>query len=140
MLRAYPRETVVAEKIEAMVSLEMANSRMKDFFDLLTIARKFPFNGVLLCEAIRATFNRRGTDIPREIPIALTTAFAQNESKHKQWIAFARRSGLEGSSLGLDDVVDELALFLAEPLTAASLNRDFEQHWQPGGPWRPEKK
>ncbi len=33
-IRAYPRETVVAEKFRAMVVLGIANSRMKDFFDL----------------------------------------------------------------------------------------------------------
>jgi predicted nucleotidyltransferase component of viral defense system len=64
-LRAYPRETVVAEKVEAMVKLGMTNSRMKDFFDVVVLSRMFDFDGALLTRAIRATFVRRGTSLPR---------------------------------------------------------------------------
>ena len=63
-LRAYPKETVVAEKLEAIVQLGLANTRMKDFYDLLVIARTFPFEGELLCDAIAKTFKRRGTELP----------------------------------------------------------------------------
>ena len=71
-LRVYPRETVVAEKLEAMVQLGLANSRMKDFFDLFLLAKLFEFEGQLLVQAISATFNRRGTLLPTRIPTALT--------------------------------------------------------------------
>ena len=74
-LRAYPRETVVAEKLEAMVQLGMANSRMKDFYDVAVLAREFDFDGDLLARAIRATFERRGTVLPTTTPVALTEAW-----------------------------------------------------------------
>src|SRR5260221_10916815 len=74
-LRAYPRETVVAEKLEAMVHLGLANSRMKDFYDLVILSRMFEFEGDLLARAIRATFDRRKTPVPSGLPIALTSAF-----------------------------------------------------------------
>lgn len=67
-LRAYPKETVIAEKFHAMVTLGMANSRMKDFFDLWILCRDFPFSGKALTQAIRATFQRRKTELPIEIP------------------------------------------------------------------------
>ena len=80
-LRAYPRETVVAEKIEAMVHLGMANSRMKDFYDVALLARRFDFDGELLTRAIRATFERRKTPLPSTTPVALTTAFTEDATK-----------------------------------------------------------
>jgi Nucleotidyl transferase AbiEii toxin, Type IV TA system len=71
-VRVYPRETVVAEKFEAMVQLGMANSRMKDFYDLWFLSRNFEFEGSTLSAAVRATFERRRTMIPEHSPIALT--------------------------------------------------------------------
>ena len=65
-LSAYPRETVVAEKLETAVSLGMQNSRMKDFYDLWTMAREFEFEGAVLSHAIRNTFDRRKTAIPAD--------------------------------------------------------------------------
>ena len=70
LLRAYPRETVAAEKLEAMVKLGLANSRMKDFYDQAILARLFPFDGAQLASAIRATFERRGTALLEGAPIA----------------------------------------------------------------------
>lgn len=75
-LRAYAPETVVAEKLEAMVQLGMANSRMKDFYDIAYMSQTFDFDGPRLAKAVRATFGRRGTAIPTGTPLALTTEFA----------------------------------------------------------------
>ncbi len=134
-LRAYPRETVVAEKLEAMVKLGLTNSRMKDFYDLAIMARTFPFTGPVLREAITATFTRRGTAIPAASPIALTEAFANDETKQKQWQAFRKRSGIAEKVGDLNGLVAELAAFLAQPLSAASAGREFPLSWQPGGSW-----
>lgn len=134
-LRAYPRETVVAEKLEAMVTLGLANSRMKDFYDLLVLARTFPFGGALLVTAITATFSRRQTALGAELPVSLSSAFAEHDSKQKQWAAFLRRSGLAGQSLPLGVVIAELARFLLPPLGAATRGEHFLPSWRPGGPW-----
>ena len=88
----YPRETVVAEKFQAMVMLGMANSRMKDFFDLWLLAATFEFAGEVLARAIQATFERRRTPLPETIPIALTADFHGDDSKQKQWRAFIRKA------------------------------------------------
>jgi Nucleotidyl transferase AbiEii toxin, Type IV TA system len=137
-LRAYPRETVVAEKPEAVVKLGMANSRMKDFFDLAVLARSFVFSGPLVRDAIAATFRRRGTTIPTELPIALTDAFAKDGAKRTQWKAFVNRSGLAARAGELEQVVIELAGFLAAPMMAAARGEGFRGQWQAGGPWQPE--
>src|SRR5205085_807412 len=132
-LRAYPREPVVAEKLEAMVKLGMANSRMKDFFDLAVLGRSFAFSGPLLRDAIAATFRRRGTSIPTELPIALTGSFAKDGAKLTQWRAFVGRNGLEERAGELGQVVTELAGFLAPPMVAAAKAEGFECRWEAGG-------
>lgn len=84
-LRVYPRATVVAEKLEAMVSLGMANSRMKDYFDLRALAREGALATRVLGEAIVATFARRHTTLPESVPIGLSDEFARDAMKSTQW-------------------------------------------------------
>jgi hypothetical protein len=86
LLLAYPKETVVAEKFEAMVKLGIANSSMKDFHDLRTLSQLFPFDGQLLAEAIMRTFERRKTAIPTiaALSLAFTSEFFEDESKRRQ--------------------------------------------------------
>jgi len=134
-LKAYPRETVVAEKLEAMVKLGLANSRMKDFYDLVILARTFPFSGSVLRNAITATCTRRGTTIPPAPPIALTAEFAADDTKRKQWLAFRKRNGLEETIGDLEAVIAELAGFLTPLLAAVSHGEAFKATWKAGGPW-----
>ena len=89
-LRGYARETIVAEKFHAMVALGMINSRMKDYFDLWTLSNAFNIDQSRLAKAISATFARRGTAIPDEVPDALTPAFAADATKQQQWESFKR--------------------------------------------------
>ncbi len=93
-LLVYSPESVIAEKLEAMVSLGMANSRMKDFYDIWVLLQQFDLDDTMLATAIRATFERRRTAIPSSVPLALTDEFAGDPDKQRQWIGFLRRSGL----------------------------------------------
>lgn len=93
MLQAYPKETVVAEKLEAVTALEMLNSRMKDFFDLWALSRLYDFDGPILLKAIKATFDHRATAIEMR-PVGLEDEFANDRTKSTQWTAFVRRSHL----------------------------------------------
>lgn len=97
-LRVYPPETVVAEKVEAMCQLGLANTRMKDFYDLVVLSRMFEFDGDLLATAVRATFRRRGTPLPEAEPVALTEAFFDDRNKQRQWGAFQSKAA--GEDLG----------------------------------------
>jgi hypothetical protein len=134
-LRTYPRETVVAEKLEAIVKLGMLNTRHKDYYDLRHLARHFPFDGGLLARAIAATFARRQTPLPAELPVGLTPTFAQDPAKQTQWSAFARRLG-EMTLPGLPVVVAEVKEFSATPLQAAARSDPAPTVWQPPtGPW-----
>jgi predicted nucleotidyltransferase component of viral defense system len=135
-LRAYPRETVVAEKLDAMVQLGLANSRMKDFYDLQVLSELFDFDGALLAEAIRATFRRRNTPLPDDVPVALTQAFADDPTKKQQWSAFVSKSG--APEMGeLSVVVSRVARFATAPLSHARLTSPWRGHWSRGGPWSP---
>lgn len=109
-MRAYPKEAVVAEKLEALVILGMTNSRMKDYFDLDLLHRTYVFDDRLV-DAVRATFGRRATPIPVIVPIGLTDGFAADASKQVQWAAFLRKSGVTGAS-PIDDVVRRLHAWL----------------------------
>ena len=134
-IRAYPRETVVAEKFQAMVILGIANSRMKDFFDLYVLARDFTFDGKTLVRAIRATFKRRNTDIPIEPPLALTDEFGHDDVKSVQWNAFVRKGGLEEGVPALPEVLSCLRDFLLLPMDAASGRGSAPRNWGKGGRW-----
>ena len=83
-LHAYSKESVVAEKFEAMVKLGMANSRMKDFYDLWVLAQRFEFESATLAGAIQATFQTRRTSLPRSSPLALQADFYEFPTKQKQ--------------------------------------------------------
>jgi predicted nucleotidyltransferase component of viral defense system len=109
-LRAYAPETVIAEKFQAMVALGRANSRMKDFYDIWVLARTFEFKDGKLPRAIAATFARRKTEIPSELPDALTAEFAEDPQKVQQWDSFVADVAYQPGTLA--DVVKSLSAFL----------------------------
>lgn len=133
-IRAYPPETVVAEKLQALVDLGMQNSRMKDFYDLWSIARQFSFEGPTMVAAVLATFERRATTIPKTVPTGLSEEFGTDEQKNKQWRAFLERTQLPERELSLLQVVDDLRSFLMPALLAAEKGEDFRHSWV-GGAW-----
>lgn len=124
---AYQKETVIAEKFQAMVDLGIANSRMKDFFDLWTLARDFEFDGLLLAQAIEATFDRRETQIPKEAPLALTSEFADDPSKQSQWKAFSDKLDLVES---LADVTESIGKFLMPCVASIHDGKPFTYRWE----------
>jgi len=111
-LRAYAPETVIAEKFQAMVALGRANSRMKDFYDIWILTKTFDFSSDRLARAIAATFARRQTELPADMPDALTQEFAEDPLKQRQWTAFI--ASLDGAPDLLKQVVNELAPFLMD--------------------------
>ena len=130
-IRSYPIYTVVAEKFEAIVKLGITNTRIKDFFDLWFLSRRFDFDGEILHKAIRATFERRQTELGGDLPYSLTDVFASDGTKQIQWAAFLRRNGLTGPSLQFKDVIVLRRQFL-EPVLLAGKN---SSHWKPKTGW-----
>lgn len=134
-LKTYPRETVVAEKLQAIVALGQANSRMKDFYDLLALSRLFAFEGGSLVQAIRATFERRGTALPTDTPVGLSAAFAEDSAKARQWSAFAGREPLLLLPSNLPAAIIAIGEFVLPPLDASASDAGFERRLPAGGPW-----
>jgi hypothetical protein len=134
-LLAYPREAVVAEKLEAMVVLGDRNSRIKDFFDMHYLASRFEFDRATLAEAVRRTFERRHTPIPEERPIALTRTYWENPSRPAQVRAFARRAGIAVPADFEDAFADLLDAFLSPVLSEVREGAGRTGLWRPGGPW-----
>jgi len=134
-LLAYNRETVVAEKFEAMIKLGELNSRMKDFFDIWVLSRNYVFDGTLLSDAIRSTLTQRQTDIEGE-PVCLTAQFANTGIKATQWKGFIKSSRVEGAPMEFTTVVADVRGFLLPIAKALSDDTSFSQTWTAGGPWR----
>ena len=134
-LKVYPRETVVAEKYQALVTLGMANSRMKDFYDLWIIASEFDFDGLTLSKAIGNTFSRRHTSLPEHVPLGLSPEFYEDAIKNTQWNAFVRKGMLAPSPPTLKDICLFLEAFLLPPIQALIRDEEFRANWEPGGPW-----
>jgi predicted nucleotidyltransferase component of viral defense system len=128
-LRAYPVETVVAEKFEALVTLGIANSRLKDFYDLWLIAETFDLDRSVLETAVRNTFDRRQTALPGETPLGLSDAYA--ETWGHQWRTFLGRERMAAAPQGLAMVVADLRRFLL-PLTETT---DGDWRWMPKAGW-----
>jgi predicted nucleotidyltransferase component of viral defense system len=135
-LKTYPPETVVAEKFQAMVTLGIANSRMKDFYDIWYLCQHFTFDGMLLSQALQATFDRRRTPLPKELPLALSSEFADDVAKQTQWRAFLRKNKLQANEMTLGNVIAGLQVFLMPPARFVADGQEFRQIWQPGGSWQ----
>lgn len=134
-IRAYGREAVVAEKLHAMVVLGAANSRYKDFYDVLVLAAHFSFSGVVLARAIAATFDRRRTPLTQVQPIALTSGFYSNTKRAAEWQRYLFRAGLPGAPADFALVGEKLQAFLGPVWIALADGRPFSDTWPPAGPW-----
>ena len=135
-LNAYPVEAAIAEKFEAMVHLDMQNSRMKDFYDIWVLSRILAFSCPALSYAIRSTFDRRQTSVPVIPPAALTAKFHSEPVHVRQWAAFVRRIGEPALANEFSRVVADLSQFLMPVARAAAMSADQPVRWEPPGPWQ----
>ena len=133
-INAYPRETVIAEKFEAMMTLGLGNSRMKDLYDLFILSRFFTFDGATLVAAVQATFKRRGTPVPGETPLCLSGVFAENRQKIMQWRSFLAREKIPGNS-DLTVVVRDLAGFIMPVAYGVLDKKKIPGSWRPESGW-----
>ena len=134
-VRAYPKETVIAEKLQAIVALGAANGRMKDFYDLWMMSRHFTFEAALLAKAIAATFARRRTPLPAGVPVGLSDNFGADVAAVRRWEFFTSRNVLSEQPGSLADVITALRGFLMPVVRLASGSKADAMLWPPGGPW-----
>ena len=130
-IRMYPRETVVAEKFQAIVSLSTANTRVKDYYDLWHVSQRYEFNGTVLNRAILRTFGRRETALPEETPAGLRLDYLSDAQRVRQWNAFVERSTTATGTPSFSAAGNAIAEFVLPIVT-----EDFSSYWAPGGPWQ----
>ena len=133
---AYPPESVVAEKLHAMVILGERNSRYKDFYDLFAMAGAFTFERTTLVQAVRATFDRRSTPVESALPAALAAPFYASGSRASQWRAYVDRNQLPDAPADFARIGDRLTAFLQPIWGDLGVGTATAGDWQSGGPWR----
>jgi predicted nucleotidyltransferase component of viral defense system len=127
VIQAYSRESVIAEKFEAMIALAEANSRMKDFYDVYVLSRTFDFEGLVLYEAIRQTLERRATPMTSS-PAVFTENFAGTKDKQTQWQAFQNRIRV-AEGVSLPEALERIRIFLQPVYLAALSENEWMKHW-----------
>lgn len=129
-LNCYNKETMIAEKLQAMVKLDILNSRMKDIYDIWVLSRRFEFKSISLKNSINNTFKRRETEVTENIT-TFTERYYQNDEKLKQWQGFLRKSRVSDVPQNLGDIICDIKVFL-EPVLVSILNEDkFRKTWKP---------
>ena len=111
-LKIYPRETVIAEKYETIVKRGLANSRMKDYYDLWVLSNDPMVDKEIAKLAIERTFSRRKQKLPETCPDGLVDSFAENKIKLTQWDAFLRKNRLDVGPDSFLDVVRQVRGFI----------------------------
>ena len=129
-LSCYNKETAIAEKLQAMVKLDILNSRMKDIYDIWILSRRFEFDSLSLANAIVNTFKRRGTEITTNVT-TFTEKYYHNEEKNAQWKGFIKRSKVSNIPADLEEVIASVKTFLLPILTHIEQGNDFKKTWKP---------
>jgi len=135
-IKSYSPETVIAEKFNAMTVLGMANSRMKDYYDIWMLSRKFSFTSLVLKDAIIQTFSKRKGEIPLNEPVALTQDFIENDSKQSQWKGFVRKQQRMTDAPNLSEVVTVIRKFLVPVLSDIHTGSSEMKIWDSNFRWR----
>ncbi len=135
-IKIYPRETAIAEKLDAMLERGIKNSRMKDYFDIAMLARHFSFDGNTLQAAVNATLKRREREVDDHLPISLTDEFGKDATKVLQWKAFIHNNRAGEDSTDLLTTIRQVRTFLEPVLIAINKRTTFDGHWRAAGPWR----
>ena len=135
LLLAYPKETVIAEKLEAMTQLGLLNSRLKDYFDLWLLASQYEFDSAVLEDAIHATFTNRHTNIEKD-PVGLTAKFSESAARQLQWLTFRKRGRFPNSPEDLRTLVSAVADFATPILESLGEANRPRRVWKPSGLWQ----
>jgi predicted nucleotidyltransferase component of viral defense system len=134
---AYQPATAVAEKFQAMIEIGLANSRMKDYHDVWMLSRTLEFEGQDLADAMRATFQRRGTKLPAETPAELTNEYTGQPETSRMWDTYRRGFSAAAGDLpeDLQQVADAIAEFVMPAVIAAASGVACGETWAPGSGW-----
>jgi predicted nucleotidyltransferase component of viral defense system len=130
----YQPSTSLAEKLETIVSKGLANSRLKDYYDIWLLSTLHSYDGVELAASILATFTHRGTAIPHDTPLGLTDAFYGNAEVQARWRSFLSSKAIDALD-DFSDVCASISDFMTPPAVAAASDEAFEMRWEPSVGW-----
>ena len=126
VVNTYSLETTIAEKIDAILSLMEFSSRMKDYYDIYYLANKFDFDGKVLAEALKKTFENRGHTFTIE-QFEQVMSFADDSAMQKKWKAFCRK--IDTQTDDFSTVLRTIKVFLTRPFIAVLSKTEFSQQW-----------
>lgn len=129
IINVYSMESIIAEKLHAMIKLGIMNSRMKDFCDIYMLSKKNNFEGIVLQEAIKGTFTRRNTGFEKN-PAVFSDSFKNDNDKKLQWNAFLRKTKIEGVPLDFSEVLIQIETFLLPVYEKILKEDDFIKKWK----------
>lgn len=137
---AYQPATAIAEKFQAMIEIGLANSRMKDYHDIWVLSRTLEFDGQDLADAIRATFERRETELPVETPAELKREYTGQQETSRMWDTYRKGFSASKSDLpaNLQEVADAIASFVMPAAAAAAGGAAHDKTWTPSSGWAGE--
>jgi len=131
---AYQPSTALAEKLETIVRKGLANSRLKDYYDIWLLSTLHAYDGAGLSASILATFTHRGTAIPFDTPPGLTSAFYESAGARAGWRSFLSGKRIEAPG-DFADVCATIGGFIMPPASAVAAGEAFEMHWEPSVGW-----
>lgn len=134
-IKAYTPYTVIAEKFQTIVDKGLANSRMKDYYDIWYISRHSNLDGLSLSKAIAATFKRRRTALPESLPEGLGDYFAEDKDKRRQWTGFLKKSK-PNETCELDAAIKEIRMLLIPVVQSLIEKKPFNKVWHSSQGWR----
>ena len=125
-VNTYSLETTIAEKIDAILSLMEFSSRMKDYYDIYYLANKFDFDGKVLSEALKKTFDNRGHRFTVE-QFEQVMGFDDDAAMQKKWKAFVRK--IDTKTDDYSTVLKTIKEFLTESFVAVVAEKEFAKKW-----------
>jgi predicted nucleotidyltransferase component of viral defense system len=134
-LKGYSKESMIAEKFQAMIKLGELNSRLKDFYDIWLLSKQFDFNSHVLAEAITKTFKIRRTEIPAQ-PSVFKKSFSEDQTRETQWRAFLRKTVLASTTYSFHEIMTEIKSFLVPVSSVIVGQKFFQKKWKAPGPWK----
>jgi len=135
-LKGYPAESVISEKFEAMVKLDLLNSRMKDFYDIWLMMRQFDFDGSKLTEALKRTFVHRKTAFPEDKKLFAEEIYDETSDRQTLWKAFLNKGDIKHAPKKLHTAAKAIEDFLIKPLDAIKEKQKFDKKWDASGSWK----
>ncbi|TDS32300.1 nucleotidyl transferase AbiEii/AbiGii toxin family protein [Halanaerobium congolense] len=125
---AYSLETVIAEKFDAMISLALLNSRMKDFYDIFQLMSKKKYESKILKKSIKETLKKRNTELDSDL-IVFSEKLKNDSQKNKQWQLFLKR--IKKDNLSFDFVINNIEKFLSPIYNSILSEREINSTWDP---------